>query len=109
MSLPLTELIKLGTEQLRVSGISDYERDAKELFYFFDNTDAVGLMMRWTDIMQDRQIEAYLDLVARRASGEPLQYITGKTEYIKTKTIAQWKKDKLPDLGKIPAIFLIGR
>lgn len=82
MSLPLTELIKLGTEQLKVSGVSDYERDAKELFYFFDNTDAVGLMMRWTDVMQDRQIEAYLDLIARRASGEPLQYITGKTEFM---------------------------
>lgn len=35
--------------------------------------------------------------------------ITCPEEYIKTKTIAQWKKDKLPDLGKVPAIFLIGK
>lgn len=35
--------------------------------------------------------------------------ITCPEEYIKTQTVAQWKKDKLPDLGKIPAIFLIGR
>ena len=35
--------------------------------------------------------------------------ITCKEEYIKTKTVAQWKKEKLPDLGKIPAIFLIGK
>ena len=35
--------------------------------------------------------------------------ITCPEEYIKTKTVAQWKKDKLPDLGKIPAIFLIGK
>ncbi len=35
--------------------------------------------------------------------------ITCSEEYIKTKTVAQWKKDKLPDLGKIPAIFLIGK
>ena len=33
--------------------------------------------------------------------------ITCAEEYIKTKTCEQWKKDKLPDLGKIPAIFLI--
>ena len=33
--------------------------------------------------------------------------ITCPEEYIKTKTVEQWKKDKLPDLGKIPAIFLI--
>lgn len=35
--------------------------------------------------------------------------ITCPEEYIKTKTVAQWKKEKLPDLGKIPAIFLIGK
>ncbi|MCQ2572850.1 MAG: SAM-dependent methyltransferase [Treponema sp.] len=33
--------------------------------------------------------------------------ITGKTEYIKTKTCEQWKKQGTPDLGKTPAIFLI--
>ena len=34
--------------------------------------------------------------------------ITTDHEYIKTKTCAQWKKCGLPDLKKIPAIFLIG-
>ena len=33
--------------------------------------------------------------------------ITCENEYIKTKTIAQWKKEKLPELGKTPAIFLL--
>ncbi|HRN58574.1 MAG TPA: SAM-dependent methyltransferase [Agriterribacter sp.] len=33
--------------------------------------------------------------------------LTGPEEYIKTRTIAGWKKDK-PDLHKKPAIFLIG-
>ena len=35
--------------------------------------------------------------------------ITCAEEYIKTRTVAEWKKEKLPDLGKIPAIFVIGR
>ncbi len=35
--------------------------------------------------------------------------ITCQEEYIKTQTIAQWKKEKLPDLAKIPAIFVIGK
>lgn len=35
--------------------------------------------------------------------------ITCLEEYIKTRTIEQWKKTPLPDLGKIPAIFLIGK
>lgn len=33
--------------------------------------------------------------------------ITCPEEYICTKTVLEWKKTKLPDLSKIPAIFLI--
>jgi 16S rRNA (cytidine1402-2'-O)-methyltransferase len=33
--------------------------------------------------------------------------LTLETEYIKTKSIADWKKEKLPDLNKRPCIFLI--
>jgi len=33
--------------------------------------------------------------------------ITLETEYIKTKSIADWKKEKLPDLNKRPCIFLM--
>ena len=35
--------------------------------------------------------------------------ITTADEWIKTYTIADWKKKPLPDLSKIPAIFLIGK
>ena len=33
--------------------------------------------------------------------------ITTEAEWIKTKTVAQWKQTGMPELGKIPAIFLI--
>ncbi len=33
--------------------------------------------------------------------------ITCQEEYIKTRTVQQWKKEKIPEIGKIPAIFLI--
>ena len=33
--------------------------------------------------------------------------ITCEEEYIKTKTIAQWKKEKIPEIGKVPCIFLL--
>jgi len=37
--------------------------------------------------------------------------ITCKEEYIKTKTVEQWKKEKskIPDISKIPTIFVIGK
>lgn len=34
--------------------------------------------------------------------------ITTQDEWIRTRTIAEWKRQQLPDLSKIPAIFLIG-
>lgn len=33
--------------------------------------------------------------------------VTLETEYIKTKTIAEWKKSALPDLNKRPSIFIL--
>lgn len=35
--------------------------------------------------------------------------ITCQEEFIKTKTVEQWKKEKLPELAKIPCIFVIGK
>ena len=35
--------------------------------------------------------------------------ITTEEEYIHTHTIAEWKKIELPDLSKVPAIFLINK
>lgn len=82
MSLPLKELIKIGTRQLEDAGIADYERDAKELYCFLDGLDAVGFMMHWQDVLADNQCEAYFELIERRAAGEPLQYITGTQEFM---------------------------
>ena len=33
--------------------------------------------------------------------------ITYAEEYIKTKTVEQWKKEKIPEIGKVPCIFLL--
>lgn len=35
--------------------------------------------------------------------------ITCENEFIKTLTIEKWKKQKMPDIEKVPAIFLIGK
>lgn len=35
--------------------------------------------------------------------------ITTEDEWIRTQTIRDWKRTSMPDLGKVPAIFLIGR
>ena len=35
--------------------------------------------------------------------------ITCQEEYIRTRTLAEWKKEKLPPIAKIPCIFVLGQ
>ena len=82
MSLPIKELISIGTKQLRDAGVADAEIDAKELYCFMQGIDRTALMLRWQEVMQDNQCEAYFDLIAQRASRVPLQHITGRQEFM---------------------------
>lgn len=33
--------------------------------------------------------------------------LTAETQYVQTHTVQEWKKDKLPDLGKRPCVFVV--
>ncbi len=82
MSLPLKELIKIGTQQLKDAGVADAEIDAKELYCYMQGIDRVGLMLRWQETLQDNQCEVYFELIERRAKRIPLQHITGRQEFM---------------------------
>jgi 16S rRNA (cytidine1402-2'-O)-methyltransferase len=53
----------------------------------------------WDDLMKTLQPETKLCVAAN---------ISLPNEYIKTKTVADWKKSNKQNLAKIPAIFLLG-
>jgi len=53
----------------------------------------------WEDLMKTLQGDTKLCVAAN---------ISLPNEYIKTKTVAEWKKSNKQNLAKIPAIFLIG-
>ena len=82
MSLPLKELINIGAKQLKDAGVADAEIDAKELYCFMQGIDRTALMLRWQDVLQDNQCEAYFALIEKRASRVPLQHITGRQEFM---------------------------
>ena len=82
MSLPIKELISIGTKQLRDAGVADAEIDAKELYCYMRGMDRTALMLRWQEVMQDNQCEEYFNLIERRASRVPLQHITGRQEFM---------------------------
>ena len=82
MSLPIKELINIGTKQLEDAGVADAAIDARELYCYMQGINRTALVLRWQDELQDNQCEAYFDLIAKRAARVPLQHITGTQEFM---------------------------
>ena len=82
MSLALKEAIRIAENQLQNAGVSDAKISAKELYCFQAGIDNTRFMMAWQDILQDNQLDCYLELVQRRINREPLQHIIGVQEFM---------------------------
>lgn len=82
MSLPLKELLKMAICQLEEAGRADCKRDAELLYMHLFRMDRIAFIKDWATELDDSGCEAYLNLVAKRASGVPLQYIIGSTGFM---------------------------
>lgn len=77
MGLPIKELLNIGKVQLESSGDMDAAIDAKELYCFMKCMTKKDFLLNWQYEASDDDCEKYFQLIDRRASGEPTQYITG--------------------------------
>lgn len=82
MSLDVKEVIRIATTQLKDAGIEDAEVDAKELYMFQQGYNKVDLLMHWSDVIGDNQVERYFELVEKRTSRVPLQHIIGTQDFM---------------------------
>jgi release factor glutamine methyltransferase len=73
--------LKEGIAQLAAANASSPELAAELLLIHATRRDRTWLYAHSTDPLDNAQIETYLALIARRAAGEPTQYITGKQEF----------------------------
>jgi len=78
-ALPLREALRSAVRKLTVAGVQTPEVDAELLLAHLRGTSRgeVQAAVIRGDILEIPQAEAYLRLVARRATREPLQHITG--------------------------------
>lgn len=83
MSSPPTiaETLQDAARRLREAGVPNDLLDAQTLLCFTLGRDRTWLIINYREAMAESDSEVYTQLIARRATGEPLQYITGRQEF----------------------------
>lgn len=82
MGILVRELIEMGIVQLERGGVEVAGKEAEILYRYLMKLDRVGYLKRWSKTASDREIEQYLELIEKRAARQPLQYITGKADFM---------------------------
>ena len=56
-------------------------RDAEALLLYLMRCERAALLVRWKEVLNAEEAASYVALIERRLAGEPIQYITGETEF----------------------------
>src|SRR5580704_12350995 len=79
--MTIDQAITEGTRRLPGEDDGEKRRTARLLLSHILGIDHAGLLVRSKDPIQEEQISQYFELVSRRISGEPVQYIVGHQEF----------------------------
>ncbi len=82
MAMVVKEILEIGKKSLENAGVFDAKVDAEALFCYMMNIDKSGFFMIWSKVLEDRQCDLYFEMIDRRASREPLQYIIGSQNFM---------------------------
>lgn len=77
----IAETLRQASEQLRAASVPNDVLDAQTLLAEALGKDRTYLIVNFNQQLGDDLLAQYHTLIARRASGEPLQYITGHQEF----------------------------
>lgn len=73
----IAEVLKLASQQLREASVPNDLLDAQTLLAHALGQDRTYLIIHFNLVLSDELLATYQALIARRAAGEPLQYIVG--------------------------------
>lgn len=77
MSMTVKEILNVAKSSLNEHGIDEAEVNAKSLMCHLLSIDQAKLFMNWDKELTEHQCELYFELLDRRNSHIPLQYIVG--------------------------------
>jgi release factor glutamine methyltransferase len=79
--MTIAETLKRASEHLRAASVSSDVLDAQILLAEALGCDRTYIIINYNQQLSDDLVTKYQGLIERRASGEPLQYITGHQEF----------------------------
>ena len=81
MSVSISEAIREAAQTLRQWGVPDARREAGSLLEYVIDRDRTFIITHAENLITPEEQQSFRDCVARRAGGEPLQYITGSQAF----------------------------
>jgi release factor glutamine methyltransferase len=81
MTVSIAEALKEAAQTLDQAGVADARREASSLLSHISGRDRTFLISHAKDPVGDRELRDYAAAIARRAAGEPAQYITGVQDF----------------------------
>jgi release factor glutamine methyltransferase len=82
MSMIIKDLLAVAEARFKEEGCLDPRLDAELLFLYMRKEDKTYLFIHFGDRLDEKSCDEYFRLVDLRASGVPVQYITGKQEFM---------------------------
>jgi release factor glutamine methyltransferase len=83
MSVSIKNAIHEATQILRDAAVTEPRREAGSLLAHLLGRDRSFVLTHGDDILADGQYQTFRTIIARRAEGVPLQYLTGHQEFFK--------------------------
>jgi len=81
MSVLIAEALRQASRALDQAGVAEARREAGSLLSHVTGRDRTFLISHAEDQLNEGESERFADAVARRAAGEPTQYITGTQDF----------------------------
>ena len=77
----IADSLRAAAQALQTAGVPEARREASSLLSFIISKDRTFLISHSEDVLDDTDLGRFREAVARRAEGEPLQYITGVQDF----------------------------
>ena len=81
MSVSIGEALRRASQELDHAGVAEARREAGSLLSHLIGKDRTFIISHADDLLAEDELESFENAIARRATGEPLQYITGTQDF----------------------------